>query len=169
MNQRPQLTRHCTVSPSCSGINHFGLFCWSSLRSSLGYQLRDLTVLGSGDSVRRLPPAKRKIVLPRTSVVLASSPALNAMASTSISSSFGFGFRQCFQIAVVLCGVLFCLPTTTTALPMKDVIGQAMMAATLEQQQQQQHHLNKRAVTKTDCSPPANLEQMFQEINSKVS
>ena len=54
---------------------------------------------------------------------------------------------------------------------MKDVIGQAMMAAKLEQQQQQQqqHHLSKRAVTKTDCSPPANLEQMFQEINSKVS
>ena len=90
------------------------------------------------------------------------------MASTSISSSYGFGFRQCFQIAALLCGVLFCLPATTTALPMKDVIGQAMMAAKLEQQQQQ-HHLSKRAVTKTDCSPPANLEQMFQEINSKVS
>ena len=38
-----------------------------------------------------------------------------------------------------------------------------------KQQQQQHHHLKKRAVTKTDCAQPTNLEAMFQEINSKVS
>ena len=52
---------------------------------------------------------------------------------------------------------------------MKDVIGKAMMSARLEQQQQQQQHRQKRAVTKTDCEQPTNLETMFQQINSGVS
>ncbi|KAL8620805.1 hypothetical protein ACOMHN_033202 [Nucella lapillus] len=77
--------------------------------------------------------------------------------------------RQCFIVAAVVACILFCLPMTTTALPMKDVVGQAMMRANVEQQQQQEHHRQKRAVTKTDCAQPDNLDAMFQKINSQLS
>ncbi|KAL8620810.1 hypothetical protein ACOMHN_033207 [Nucella lapillus] len=78
--------------------------------------------------------------------------------------------HQCFIVAVVVACILFCLPMTTTALSMKDVVGQAMMRAKMEQQQQQEdHHRQKRAVTKTDCAQPDNLDAMFKEINSQLS
>lgn len=65
------------------------------------------------------------------------------------------------------------LPTRTAALPMKGLIGQAMMSAKLEMEQkeevlEQQHRLEKRAV-QAPCTVPTNLTDMFMKLNANLS
>ncbi|XP_076434714.1 interleukin 17-like protein [Babylonia areolata] len=91
------------------------------------------------------------------------------MVSASFSeSSFSAGVRRCVLVAAVIGCVLCCLPMTTTAMPMKEVVGEGMSRVKGEQQQQEEHHREKRAVNKTTCAQPDNLESMFQAINSEL-